>query len=170
MRALEEGKLQQDDSAKAVSFGRATYSFALAAYDEDSVNQVVRSPVPTKDWRYVLLGFFASYVAYLLHVQRPELWTDGSPYLYYLDPCKSDPWVKLKSRIDKYDAETCKGWTDDLDTMLVFVRSNCNTNFQGANMPIFEYRQDFSPLSSLHSASNPLPTSPKIQQTPQMHY
>jgi len=45
----------------------------------------------------------------------------GQPYLF-LQPVEGDPWERMKFGVDKYDDELCKGWKDDLDTMLVFVR------------------------------------------------
>jgi len=47
----------------------------------------------------------------------------GHPYVH-MKPIYGGPWELLKKSIDKYDDEMCKGWKDDLDTMLVFVCSN----------------------------------------------
>jgi len=34
-----------------------------------------------------------------------------------------DSWATLKTRIDKYDNGICKGWREELDTILTFVCS-----------------------------------------------
>ena len=43
------------------------------------------------------------------------------PYTF-LEPVDGDPWERMKIGVDKYNGELCKGWKDDLDTILVFVR------------------------------------------------
>lgn len=47
-------------------------------------------------------------------------WKDG-PFVYLNLP-ESEPWETLKRSVGKYDEGMCKGWREDLDTMLVFVR------------------------------------------------
>ena len=37
----------------------------------------------------------------------------------------------MKKGVDKYDEEMCRVWKDDLDTMLVFVRSYSGVNAVG---------------------------------------
>jgi len=52
-----------------------------------------------------------------------QSWKPGQPYVHYLDTPKEDPWLTLKRGVDQYDdAQMCKAWKDDLETMLIFVR------------------------------------------------
>jgi len=45
----------------------------------------------------------------------------GQPYVF-LEPFEGGHWATMQKGVNKHDDELCKGWKDDLDTMLVFVR------------------------------------------------
>jgi len=34
---------------------------------------------------------------------------------------QGDPWETVKGGVDKFDAEMCKAWNGELDTILTFV-------------------------------------------------
>ena len=56
----------------------------------------------------------------MLTLFQPYAWGHWTiPYQYPM--VQEDPWETLKSRMDKYDAEMCKAWNGELDTILTFV-------------------------------------------------
>jgi len=54
-------------------------------------------------------------------LDRDHSWTKGLPYGYG-DLGNGATWETMKKGVDKYDEEMCRGWKEDLDTLLVFVR------------------------------------------------
>lgn len=50
-----------------------------------------------------------------------RLWADGDQYRYAVPPRTGDHWERIMKRIDLYDEDICKGWREDIDTLLVFV-------------------------------------------------
>jgi hypothetical protein len=37
-------------------------------------------------------------------------------------PRKGDPWEESFKLVQKFDEEMCRGWREEIDTLLVFVR------------------------------------------------
>jgi len=60
------------------------------------------------------------YLTLSSHRFQPEYWKAEHPYIY-LDPSRGDSWATLRQGIQKHDDERCKGWREDLETLLVFV-------------------------------------------------
>ncbi|KAF5366317.1 hypothetical protein D9758_005712 [Tetrapyrgos nigripes] len=51
--------------------------------------------------------------------ELPRIWKDGA---YKCAPSRhGDPWEECMKRVNKFDEEMCKGWRDDIDTLLVFA-------------------------------------------------
>ncbi|KAF8830629.1 hypothetical protein HHX47_DHR2001013 [Lentinula edodes] len=50
-----------------------------------------------------------------------RLWADGDQYRYAVPPRTGDHWERIMKRIDLYDEDICKGWREDIDTLLVFA-------------------------------------------------
>ncbi|KIK52830.1 hypothetical protein GYMLUDRAFT_100553 [Collybiopsis luxurians FD-317 M1] len=50
-----------------------------------------------------------------------RLWTARDQYRYSVSPKTGDHWEKVMRRIDLYDEDMCKGWREDVDTLLVFA-------------------------------------------------
>ncbi|KIY67418.1 hypothetical protein CYLTODRAFT_376076 [Cylindrobasidium torrendii FP15055 ss-10] len=51
---------------------------------------------------------------------EPDLWGPDEPPHYHI-PKTTDPWKKCRVRVDNYDRVLCRGWADDIDTLLVFA-------------------------------------------------
>ncbi|KAF9467945.1 hypothetical protein BDZ94DRAFT_1318466 [Collybia nuda] len=47
-------------------------------------------------------------------------WRSGDPY-YYDMPKKGDPWEETFKLVQKFDEEMCRGWREEIDTLLVFA-------------------------------------------------
>ncbi|KAK7032085.1 hypothetical protein VNI00_013455 [Paramarasmius palmivorus] len=58
-----------------------------------------------------------SYSERLPHVR---MWTEGEPYRF-APKRRGDPWEECLKRVDNYDDEMCRGWKEDIDTLLVFA-------------------------------------------------
>lgn len=78
--------------------------------------------------------------------QYPEIWAEGTP-IKNMEPYNGDPFSDLKKSVDEHDDELCKGWREELDSMLVFVR--CAGERYAAHLNDCAYRPVSSPLSSL---------------------
>ncbi|KAL0568531.1 hypothetical protein V5O48_013459, partial [Marasmius crinis-equi] len=50
----------------------------------------------------------------------PDAYKPETPYLYHL-PQSGDCWKECLKKVDQYDADRCKGWREDIDTLLVFA-------------------------------------------------
>ncbi|KAJ3794599.1 hypothetical protein GGU11DRAFT_747839 [Lentinula aff. detonsa] len=50
----------------------------------------------------------------------PRLWQEGDPYKFS-PKRRGDPWEESMRRVDLYDDEMCRGWKEDVDTLLVFA-------------------------------------------------
>uniref|UniRef100_A0A0W0G9E2 DUF6535 domain-containing protein n=1 Tax=Moniliophthora roreri TaxID=221103 RepID=A0A0W0G9E2_MONRR len=50
----------------------------------------------------------------------PKAWNPEAPYRYAL-PRDGDCWKECLKRVDKHDEERCRGWREDIDTLLVFA-------------------------------------------------
>uniref|UniRef100_A0A0W0FS72 DUF6535 domain-containing protein n=1 Tax=Moniliophthora roreri TaxID=221103 RepID=A0A0W0FS72_MONRR len=48
------------------------------------------------------------------------MWTEGEPYRF-APKRRGDPWEECLKRVDNYDDEMCRGWKEDIDTLLVFA-------------------------------------------------
>lgn len=48
-------------------------------------------------------------------------WRSGDPH-YHKVPRKGDPWEECFKLVQKFDEEMCRGWREEIDTLLVFVR------------------------------------------------
>ena len=55
-----------------------------------------------------------------VNTTQPKIWTKGHPYVY-MKPIQDDPWITVKTGMDKYDDGMCKAWNGELDTLLTFV-------------------------------------------------
>ncbi|KAJ3935999.1 MAG: hypothetical protein NXY57DRAFT_957693 [Lentinula lateritia] len=49
-----------------------------------------------------------------------RLWQEGDPYRFS-PKRRGDPWEESMKRVDLYDDEMCRGWKEDVDTLLVFA-------------------------------------------------
>ncbi|KAK7470176.1 hypothetical protein VKT23_001614 [Stygiomarasmius scandens] len=49
-----------------------------------------------------------------------RLWQEGDPYRF-APKRRGDPWEQCMKRVDNYDDEMCRGWKEDIDTLLVFA-------------------------------------------------
>ncbi|KAL0566765.1 hypothetical protein V5O48_015238 [Marasmius crinis-equi] len=49
-----------------------------------------------------------------------RMWKDGDPYRF-APKRRGDPWEECLKRVDNYDDEMCRGWKEDIDTLLVFA-------------------------------------------------
>ncbi|KAF9467949.1 hypothetical protein BDZ94DRAFT_1210492 [Collybia nuda] len=47
-------------------------------------------------------------------------WRSGDPH-YYDVPRKGDPWEEAFKLVQKFDEEMCRGWREEIDTLLVFA-------------------------------------------------
>ncbi|CAA7267208.1 unnamed protein product [Cyclocybe aegerita] len=47
-------------------------------------------------------------------------WLTGDPYHHYI-PKKEDPWQECFKLVLKFDDEMCRGWREEIDTLLVFA-------------------------------------------------
>ncbi|KAF9264389.1 hypothetical protein L218DRAFT_1076597 [Marasmius fiardii PR-910] len=47
-------------------------------------------------------------------------WKEGDPYRFS-PPKKRDPWEECIKLVEKHDDETCRGWKEHIDTLLVFA-------------------------------------------------
>ncbi|KAJ2914557.1 hypothetical protein MD484_g5861, partial [Candolleomyces efflorescens] len=60
-------------------------------------------------------------------VSQDELLRDGSKKWQSGDPChysiprKGDPWEECFNQVQKFDDEMCRGWREEIDTLLVFA-------------------------------------------------
>ncbi|KAF9266354.1 hypothetical protein L218DRAFT_63506 [Marasmius fiardii PR-910] len=52
--------------------------------------------------------------------QPPRMWKEGDPYRF-APRRRGDPWEECLKRVDNYDDEMCRGWKEDIDTLLVFA-------------------------------------------------
>lgn len=53
-----------------------------------------------------------------------RLWTNADQnYRYAISARVGDHWENVMKRLDVYDEDMCKGWREDIDTLLVFVCS-----------------------------------------------
>ncbi|KAF5386514.1 hypothetical protein D9757_005877 [Collybiopsis confluens] len=50
-----------------------------------------------------------------------RLWMAGDQYRYAGSPNTGDHWERMMKRISVFDEEMCKGWREDVDTLLVFA-------------------------------------------------
>ncbi|KAL0063476.1 hypothetical protein AAF712_009680 [Marasmius tenuissimus] len=50
----------------------------------------------------------------------PRMWKEGDPYRF-APKRRGDPWDECLKRVDRYDDEMCRGWKEDIDTLLVFA-------------------------------------------------
>ncbi|KAJ3767725.1 hypothetical protein FB446DRAFT_315094 [Lentinula raphanica] len=50
----------------------------------------------------------------------PRLWQEGDTYRFS-PKRRGDPWEESMKRVDLYDDEMCRGWKEDVDTLLVFA-------------------------------------------------
>ncbi|KAF5360160.1 hypothetical protein D9758_011365 [Tetrapyrgos nigripes] len=66
----------------------------------------------------------ASYMSWTEKVYEPDsstrLWKEGEPYRF-APKRRGDPWEYCMKRVDNYDDEMCRGWNEDIDTLLVFA-------------------------------------------------
>jgi hypothetical protein len=47
-------------------------------------------------------------------------WQSGDAHHFPI-PHKEDPWEGCFKQVQKYDEEMCRGWREEVDTLLVFV-------------------------------------------------
>ncbi|KAJ3507208.1 hypothetical protein NMY22_g16999 [Coprinellus aureogranulatus] len=47
-------------------------------------------------------------------------WQSGDPH-HFSVPRKGDPWEESFKQVQKFDEEMCRGWREEIDTLLVFV-------------------------------------------------
>ncbi|KAE9393224.1 hypothetical protein BT96DRAFT_230237 [Gymnopus androsaceus JB14] len=52
--------------------------------------------------------------------ESPLLWREDQPYRC-APPNTGDPWTECLKSVRTYDDEKCKGWREDIDTLLVFA-------------------------------------------------
>ncbi|KAE9393214.1 hypothetical protein BT96DRAFT_229789 [Gymnopus androsaceus JB14] len=52
--------------------------------------------------------------------KSPLLWREDKPYRC-APPNTGDPWTECLNSVRTYDDEKCKGWREDIDTLLVFA-------------------------------------------------
>ncbi|KAF9077263.1 hypothetical protein BDP27DRAFT_1312103 [Rhodocollybia butyracea] len=50
-----------------------------------------------------------------------RLWTPTDHYRYAISPKTGDHWEKVNKRVETFDEDICKGWREDIDTLLVFA-------------------------------------------------
>ncbi|THU88925.1 hypothetical protein K435DRAFT_678972 [Dendrothele bispora CBS 962.96] len=55
-----------------------------------------------------------------MHTSKTRLWKEGDPYRF-APKRRGDPWEQCMRRVDNYDDEMCRGWKEDIDTLLVFA-------------------------------------------------
>lgn len=65
----------------------------------------------------------------ILYLRKPSLsltslenWSIKDPYRTQI-PKDGDHWEACFKKVQKLDDEMCQGWRDEIDTMLIFVRS-----------------------------------------------
>lgn len=58
------------------------------------------------------------------------MWTEGTS-IKNAEPFNGEPFEDLKQALDKHDDELCKGWREELDSMLVFV---CHTTWRNVRL------------------------------------
>ncbi|KAF9063427.1 hypothetical protein BDP27DRAFT_238751 [Rhodocollybia butyracea] len=53
-------------------------------------------------------------------IEPTLLWKENQPY-FCAPPNNGDPWTECLNSVRRFDDEKCKGWREDIDTLLVFA-------------------------------------------------
>ncbi len=67
-----------------------------------------------------------SFISYIFPQSGEVPWRCGDPYRYG-PPKTGNSWTKCHELTEKYDNDMCEAWKDEVDKLLVFVRTTATS-------------------------------------------
>ncbi|KAJ2934147.1 hypothetical protein H1R20_g2900, partial [Candolleomyces eurysporus] len=117
LHAQSEGGAGADQQREFGTRSRASRATTSRRYERPSVDFVIDIPELVQN------------VKLEPHepISQDEILRDGSKKWQSGDPChysiprKGDPWEECFNQVQKFDDEMCRGWREEIDTLLVFA-------------------------------------------------